>query len=382
MPLRARSLLRALLASIVLAPAAHFAVAADASQWPDWDTFERLYVSAGGRVIDRSVAEQITTSEGQSYALFFALVADDREAFATLLRWTQDNLAAGDLARHLPAWQWGRAADGAWRVLDANSASDSDLWIAYTLGEAGRLWCEPSYAKLGSALAARILREEVAHVPGLGPTMLPGPRGFVSGNTWRLNASYVPIQLLRGLARQTRDKLWSDLISSSEQLIAASAPRGFAADWIQYQASEGFKVDRETRGIGSYNAIRVYLWAGTLAAADPLHSKLARRLHPMVMSTAARDAPAENVDTRTLAMQSSGSPGFSAALLPMLANAKQTAALTAHRARVKREALSGGEAYYSDVLALFGLGWLEGRYRFERTGELAVRWKPSCPGAR
>ena len=35
-----------------------------------------------------------STSEGQSYGLFFALVADQRTQFDTLLKWTSDNLAS------------------------------------------------------------------------------------------------------------------------------------------------------------------------------------------------------------------------------------------------------------------------------------------------
>jgi endoglucanase len=352
------------------------------SHWPAWDRFKQLYVTEDGRVVDRSVPEQITTSEGQSYALFFALVADDREAFAKLLGWTANNLAGGDLAGTLPAWQWGRANDGTWRVLDSNPASDSDVWIAYVLGEAGRLWCEPSYTELGADVAARILREEVVSIPGLGSTLLPGPKGFVERETYRLNASYVPIQLLRGLARQTKDKLWNEVIRTSERVIIGSAPRGFAADWIQYRPKQGFLTDRESRGIGSYNAIRVYLWAGTLASSDPLHTKLARHLAPMMESTATRSAPVELVDTNTLAMNGNGSPGFSASLLPMLANAKRTAALDAHRRRASDALLKSGDAYYSDVLSLFGLGWTEERYRFESSGAVAASWKSSCRGAR
>jgi endoglucanase len=376
----ARRLFVSVIASVILSTT--IADAASNAQWPAWERFKQLYISADGRVIDDSVPEQITTSEGQSYALFFALVANDRETFARLLRWTQNNLARGDLAKALPAWQWGRASDGTWRVLDPNSASDSDLWIAYTLLEAGRLWCDPSYTALGRSVTARILREEVTFVPGLGPTLLPGPKGFVAQQTWRLNASYVPIQVLRTIARHAKDKLWNDVIQSSERLILASAPRGFAADWIQYRAGEGFIVDRDSRGIGSYNAIRVYLWAGTLAPADPLFSKFARQLAPMMLSAAERSAPVESVDTRTLAMQGNGSPGFSAALLPMFTNAKQTAALVAHRARVETEALRGGGAYYSDVLSLFGLGWVESHYRFDAAGQVQLKWQPACRGAR
>lgn len=368
--------------SAVLLVALCCARVAAAQEWPAWERFAALYVSEDGRVIDRSVLEHITTSEGQSYALFFALVANDRDAFVKLLRWTENNLAAGDLAARLPAWKWGRAFDGTWRVLDANSASDADLWLAYTLGEAARLWCVPEYATLGKRLAARILREEVAYVPGLGPTLLPGPKGFVEHNTWRLNASYVPIQLLRGLATQTRDAAWKRLISSSERVILASAPRGFAADWIEYRAPEGFATDRTTQGIGSYNAIRVYLWAGMLAPNDPMRAKLVRHFEPMIASTAARAAPVERVDTNTLETAGEGSPGFSAAMLPLLAASKRDDALAAHRARVEREALQDGESYYSDVLSLFGSGWIENRYRFERNGTLASRWTATCRAAR
>lgn len=60
-------------------------------------------MSESGRVIDPSDARKITTSEGQSYGLFFALAANDRKAFDLLLAWTRDNLAEGDLTQHLPA---------------------------------------------------------------------------------------------------------------------------------------------------------------------------------------------------------------------------------------------------------------------------------------
>jgi endoglucanase len=89
-------------------------------------------------------------------------------AFAQLLRWTGNNLAEGDLARHLPAWLWGRNEQQQWQVLDANNASDADLWIAYSLLEAGRLWQQPAYTQLGQRLLWRIAAQTVRKLPGLG----------------------------------------------------------------------------------------------------------------------------------------------------------------------------------------------------------------------
>ena len=345
--------------------------------WPAWQRFKLLYLSDDGRVIDGSTEAQITTSEGQSYALFFALVANDRKAFDLILRWTHDNLAESKLDKLLPAWKWGRADDGAWGVLDNNPASDADLWIAFSLGEAARLWNEMRYANLGAEIAKNILRNETALVPGLGTVLLPGPQGFVGQDSWRLNPSYLTLSLLRGLARQTKEPLWNDIASTSEQIILGSAPKGFAADWVEFTRN-GFISDRRSQGVGSYDAIRVYMWAGMLPASDPMRDKLTSALQPMVESASKRAAPVEIVDTQTLNMRGDGPPGFSAALLPMLANARKTAALQTHRQRAAEGSLQNNQSYYSDALTLFGLGWLEQRYRFNRAGLLNVRWTPAC----
>lgn len=349
--------------------------------WPAWQRFRRLYMSEDGRIIDASTPEHATVSEGQAYALFFALVGNDPKTFQVLLQWTTNNLARGDLTRSLPAWRWGRHDDGTWRVLDSNAAADADLWIAYTLGEAGRLWSEPSYSALGRALASRIVRHEVVSIPSLGATLLPGPHGFVDEDTWRLNPSYTPLQVIRGVERQTKQQVWTEIARTSEEMIVASAPRGFAADWIEYRRDEGFVTDRATKGVGSYNAIRVYLWAGTLAESDRAYAKLGEHLAPMIDSVAQRSVPPERIDTKTLAMTGRGPFGFSAALLPMLRNAGLSDAERKHRARVEAEFLKSNREYYSDVLSLFALGWSEGRYRFERD-LLQVTWSEPCKPAR
>jgi endo-1,4-beta-D-glucanase Y len=345
--------------------------------WPEWQHFKQLYLSEDGRVVDAGVQQGITVSEGQAYALTFAVIANDRAAFDRILRWTQDNLAGGNLEVALPAWKWGRAADGKWTVLDPNSASDADLWIAYALSEAARSWHAASYAHLAQAMAELIVREEVAWIPQLGATLLPGPKGFVSQQTWRLNASYSPIQVLRRIGKQTNNPLWAEVLQSSARVIIGSAPHGYAADWIDYRPAEGFVTDSATNGVGSYNAIRVYLWTGMLADGDPQAAVLASRLEPMA-TRAAQQPPPEQIDSNTLEVHGTAPPGFFAALLPLLAHFKHSAAVASYRKLVEGGALTDNQHYYSDVLSLFGLGWLDGRYQFDRQGRLQVRWNESC----
>jgi endoglucanase len=368
----------AVFATVFLAAAAR-ADDAPCATWPEWQAFKRLYLSADGRVVDASTPQSLTVSEGQAYAMNFALIANDPEDFAKALNWTRDNLTGGNLERTLPAWKWGRGEDGKWTVLDRNSAADADLWMAYALTQAGALWHNRDYTRLGAAMSQLILREEIALAPGLGATVLPGPQGFVTQGTWRLSASYVPLQVIRSFQRGSDSHLWSSVLESSYRVIVGSSPRGYAADWIRYTQTSGFSADPITHGVGSYNAIRVYLWAGLLATDDPLAAAVVRQLKPMA-TAASKQAPPESIDTDTLEFHGQAPVGFLAAVSPLLSHLRETDAVATYRKRIETESLKDNQHYYSDALTLFGLGWLEGRYRFDKHGDLSVRWNGSCHG--
>ncbi|WP_436025557.1 cellulose synthase complex periplasmic endoglucanase BcsZ [Trinickia sp. LjRoot230] len=353
--------------------------------WPQWAQFKHDFLSPDGRVIDSSRPDLRTVSEGQSYALFFALVANDRPAFDTILRWTENNLANGDLTAHLPAWLWGRAPNGDWRVLDSNAASDADLWIAYALLEAGALWQERSYTARGMRLAKRVLDEEAANLPGLGLALLPGPQGFhPTADAWRLNPSYAPLQVVRGLAtRLDDDPRWPRLAASSAKMIEETATHGFAPDWVRFRTRGSFAPDDQTHAQGGYDAIRIYLWAGMLNPGEPAAKALLARFAPFAEFIAAHGAPPEIVDTSTgnAVGPNLGNAGFSAAAVPFLVARNETALADAQAARVASLSTQSAPGYYGSVLTLFGMGWRDSRYKFALDGTLDVAWKTSC-GAR
>lgn len=341
-----------------------------ACPWPQWQQFKHDYMTAAGRIVDPSSPNAITTSEGQSYALFFALVADDRPTFDRLLDWTQDRLAQGDLTGFLPAWQWGQDAQGQWRVLDENNASDADLWIAYSLLAAGEHWHSHRYASLGDLLLRRVAREAVVTLPGLGPVLLPGRVGFGGGDRWRFNPSYLPPQLLARFARQGAP--WARMRAANLALLTAG-PHGWAPDWLTWQAGQ-WLPDADQGSLGSYDAIRVYLWTGMLSPADPSYGPLQQHLKPVVAQIVQRGQVPERVDTQTGQLQGEGPVGFAAALLPLLHDTPAAAPL---RQRLAAH-YPGNDAYYDSVLSLFGLGWDQGRYRFGPQGELQLT-EGTCP---
>jgi endo-1,4-beta-D-glucanase Y len=350
--------------------------------WPGWDHFSSAFINESGRVIDPALPNGRTTSEGQAYALFFALVANDRARFAQLVRWSEDNLAGGDFSHRLPAWLWGLKTDGSWGIIDHNSASDADLWTAYTLQEAGRLWQMPKYTALGQLLADRILKEETIVLDRLGRLLLPAPQGFHKGDhptttAVRFNPSYAPLQLLRRLAYGSSDleskAQWQQQIHPTTRLIIASAPRGFVADWVRYSSNSGFVADQESQAAGRFDAIRTYLWVGMLPSAEPERVRLQQALQPMINLTASRGTPPQNIDTRNGTVEGTGDAGFSAALLPLMTGLSTPSAVTTQRNRiVARDPHSRTDNYYEQALTLFGVGWVENRYRFGRDGMLQL----------
>lgn len=411
--------------------------------WPVWDVFKKYYITDEGRVIDPRDGLNITTSEGQSYGLFFALVANDRTTFEHLLTWTENNLAAGSLAKNLPAWLWGNgpmpSSDSKssqtpqtipkekqkWQIQDPNSAMDADLWIAYSLLEAGRLWNKPDYIKLGRSLLKRVRLEEAVKLPQFGYMLLPGKFGFshvaenendaldkqgninqnsklnkvqrkemaedgaskapVVNRYWRLNPSYTPPQLLARF--RALHPVWKDIMIHNQRMLIEGAPTGLAPDWLIWDENDGFKFDRQRSdtgqsagSIGSYDAIRVYLWIGMLADDDP-NKKILINHYSTILKLMTTDKlnglPPEKVDVinRSIITDHAGPLGFSAALLPFLQQTPDL--LEIQRRRLESQPITA-DAYYTSVLRLFGQGFDEHYYRFNRQGELLPAWSHKC----
>jgi endoglucanase len=345
--------------------------------WPLWEKYAARFISGDGRVVEPSAGGR-TTSEGQAYALLFALVAQDRARFERLLRWTEDNLARGDLAKALPAWKWGRGPDGRWGVLDANSASDADLWLGYALLEAGRLWREPRFSALASSVLAQVDRREVGELPGLGPMLLPGPVGFAldPGRAWRLNPSYLPPQVLQRLAVEVPGR-WKAVLASADRLRRAVDAGGLVPDWVVYRAGEGFQAEP----LGGYEAIRSYLWAAMLPEGAERDAWLRSTRGLLEVSGPKRVVP-ETVDVRAALGWGEGPPGFAAVAL-LQARVRGLEPLATRLARRLARSENGGlygdpPRYYDQNLALFALGFLEGRFCFAADGRLRTAWEATC----
>lgn len=339
-----------------------------------WEAYRDAFIDGQGRVIDYSSNEGFTTSEGQAYALFFSLIANDRNWFRRLLAWTNANLAEGNLGHALPAWKWGRGPRSAWKIIGDNSAADADAWLAYTLLQAGRVWSDHNLGATGNTLAARIVADESVSLGGVGRVLLPSSAHFPRTPPILVNPSYTPLFLAQGIAEATGQPGWRAIAAAQSQLISAVAPHGFAPDWAWLPSrppapSPGLPQ----AGTGSFDAIRVYLWAGLTAADAPGAATELSHLGGMAHFLASNATPPLSVDIAAGTTQSAGPVGFSGALLPYLSRLKARKALSRQIARVLAHREVSGRFgkpadYYSENLILFGLGGLTGVMSFDKSG--------------
>lgn len=353
------------------------AASVDLCTWPAWETYRALFVQPDGRVVDHSAAGH-STSEGQVYSLFFALLAVDRKSFARILSWTRDNLSGGDLAARLMAWRWGKRTDGRWGVLDTNAASDADLWLAYTLFQAGRLWQDKQLTATAKQVAERVAQELVVSLPEEVTLLLPGPQGFkLEGDGYKLNPSYQPIFLLRALAKDHPQGPWLALLRSTISMIDSVAPKGIVPDWVVYYPKKGFAASQSVGCKGSYDAIRVYLWAALTSPLDPDRARVLNRLQGYAQLLDNILLPPESADACSGKPENHSPAGFSAAVLPFL---QEVGAKSAFERLRRRLAVLGGvpNVYYEQSLGLFSEGWLDKRYRFEFDGRLLLSNNTSC----
>ena len=206
--------------------------------------------------------------------------------------------------------------------------------------------------------------------------LLPGDVGFQSAEGVRLNPSYLPLQLLARFSSEA--PIWAELADNTRRMLVETSPKGFAPDWLMWQADQRWGQDAKGAD-GSYDAIRVYLWLGMLAKDAPGRTQLLAHFKPMLEATARSGHVPEHVDSVSGIATGTGPVGFSAAMLPLLSASGASAAAAVQRERVQ-QAPALADAYYNQSLLMFGQGWDEQRYRFDKDGRLVPNWKGSCEG--
>lgn len=226
-----------------------------------WDTYKNYFIQEDGRVVDYK-ADNITTSEGESYALMRAVWLNDRTTFDTVLKWTNINLKVrGD---SLFSWKWGKNENNNWAVLDKESASDADQDIAMALILAYEAWKDPQYLSQAKNILKDIWNKEVITI-GTVNYLLPGPWAIYDDNI-KINPSYFAPYAYRIFAKYDKKHDWYSLVDSSYNFLEQSSSLSvfyLPPDWAYINKKTGqITVNNDLASKESdfsYDAIRV-MW--------------------------------------------------------------------------------------------------------------------------
>ncbi len=224
----------------------------------EWDSYKSKFIQQDGRVID-FVNKQMSHSEGQGFTMYLALAFGEQALFDTVWTWTRNNLVT--VGRDgLAAWAWGRRDDGSWGVLDANDASDADIFLAWTLLRAGERWKNKDYIDAARAMTGAIQAKLTVEAGGR-LILLPGREGFVKPGEIAFNPSYFVFPAFHDLARAGDTAFWRRLHASCRELVGKSlaGPLKLPPDWMAFSGGSLTPWGDKGRYF-SYDAIRVPLY--------------------------------------------------------------------------------------------------------------------------
>jgi len=174
--------------------------------------------AAGNLRVQRPSNQQDTVSEGIGYGMLGAVYMNDQPTFDSLWKYGQSHFNARGLM------SWHITADGS--TLDAGSASDGDVDMAWALIMASDQWSSPTYlAAAGNMI--RAMRQN-----SIGPDGLLKP-GDNWGGTALTNPSYFSPAYFRVFAVVTGDLLWSRDILDKNYLVLSkvTGTDGLVPDW-------------------------------------------------------------------------------------------------------------------------------------------------------
>jgi endoglucanase len=225
-----------------------------------WQNYKEEYLEKDTfRTLDKQ-QDNITTSEGQSYTMFRAVIMGDQETFDATYKWTKDILKRKE--DNLFSWLFGKKPDGTYGVLTErggfNSASDADSDIALALIFAFNRWHQKEYLDDAIAIIEDIWEKEVIVIDGL-PYLTANNVEKFTPDEIIINPSYFAPYSYRIFAELDPEHDWTGVVDSSYKVLNESTTI-LPPDWLIIDKDTGetspTSVKNLTTNFG-YDALRV-----------------------------------------------------------------------------------------------------------------------------
>lgn len=179
-----------------------------------WEFFKKNFIINYGQIIDPNNGD-LTTSEGQAYAMLRAVWEDDQTTFKEVWQWTKDHLQHR-LQDKLLSWNWKKEGNE-YKIGDWTSAADADEDIALALLFAAKRWQKEAYQDEAKEIIKDIWRQEVKEINGryylLSGTDKEKREGFL------INPSYFSPATYKIFAEVDKTHPWKKLVDDGYRFL-------------------------------------------------------------------------------------------------------------------------------------------------------------------
>lgn len=233
-----------------------------------WEQYKNTFITPEGRTIDPK-ANNITTSEGQSYSMLRAVWKGDKEIFDRVFIWSEYNMKLKD--NGLYAWLYGIDDTNTGAILDSTTATDADEDIALSLLFAHKKWQDPIYMDRAREILDGIWQNRVIEINNT----LYLTSGAQTDEGYLINPSYFSPASYKIFAQVDKNHEWNKLALDSyvilNNLKTSSIFKntiGLVPDWFiltengNYQSAAHIKEYADLYG---YDAFRL-MWRLALDA--------------------------------------------------------------------------------------------------------------------
>jgi endoglucanase len=223
-----------------------------------WERYKTNFITPEGQVLDHT--QNITTSEGQSYAMLRAVWMDDLQTFDKVWSWTKNNLRGS--VQPLFSWKYGRLENDQYGIIDPNSASDASVDIALALILARHKFNSLEYLDEAKKILPALWDKEVGEYNN-SYYLVAGE--WARGKDYLvLNPSYFAPYAFRVFAEVDPDRPWQKLVDSTYTVLndwsAQTDNFQLPPDWMKLNRNNGklsTATDLNLSCDYSYDALRV-----------------------------------------------------------------------------------------------------------------------------
>lgn len=203
-----------------------------------WEKYKEDFIHSYGQVVDPD--GDVTTSEGQSYAMLRAVWMNDHETFKGVWAWTQHHLQHR-VEDKLISWKWD---DGV--LADPANATDADVDIALALLFASRTFGEEQYLEDAREILDDLWRQSVVDVEGTYYLVSSNASHGQVPEGLLFNPSYMSPAHFRIFASVDPDHDWEKLANDTYEILDSlteSYRTPLVKNWYVIDPATGYYYD-------------------------------------------------------------------------------------------------------------------------------------------